>query len=62
VLELTFTSGTLQTSWNSATAANRAVGQVNLASATNNYWQITGVQLEVGDTATPFEFKPFAQI
>jgi hypothetical protein len=53
------TSGTLNNSaWASATMANRAVGQTNLASATNNYWQVTGVQLEVGDTATPFEFKP----
>ena len=56
-----YTSGTLQQTWAANTAANRFVGQVNLASATNNYWQITGVQLEVGDTATPFEFKPFAQ-
>lgn len=56
-----YTSGTLQTTWSSTTNANAAVGQVNLASATSNYWQITGVQLEVGDTATPFEFKPFAQ-
>jgi hypothetical protein len=56
-----FTSGTLQTTWASDTLANRAVGQVNLASATNNYWQVTGVQLEVGDTATPFEFKPYGQ-
>jgi hypothetical protein len=55
------TSGTLQTTWSSYTAANSAVGQVNLASAISNYWQVTGVQLEVGDTATPFEFKPFAQ-
>jgi hypothetical protein len=52
-----FTSGTLQTSWATATTANRFVGQTNLAAATNNYWQITGIQLEVGDTATPFEFK-----
>ena len=57
-----FTSGTLNSSsWNSATNTNRAVGQVNLASATNNYWQVTGVQLEVGDTATPFEFKNVTQ-
>jgi hypothetical protein len=56
-----FTSGTLQTSWASATTANRFVGQVNVASATNNYWQVTGIQLEVGATATPFEFKTFAQ-
>jgi hypothetical protein len=52
-----YTSGTLNTTWASATSANRVVGQVNLASAINNYWQVTGVQLEVGDTATPFEFK-----
>jgi hypothetical protein len=52
-------SGTLNTSWNNAVAANRAAGQTNVAAATNNYWQITGVQLEVGSTATEFEFKPY---
>lgn len=56
-----YSSGTLGTTWATLTNANRAVGQTNLASATSNYWQVTGVQLEVGDTATPFEFKPFAQ-
>jgi hypothetical protein len=55
----TFTSGTLATSWASRTNANRAVGQVNVAAATNNYWQITGVQLEVGAVATPFEFEDY---
>jgi hypothetical protein len=53
-----FTSGTLQTTWGAVTNANRAVGQTNLAASTNNYWQITGVQLEVGNTATDFEFLP----
>jgi hypothetical protein len=52
------TSGTLNTSWASTVNANRAVGQVNVAAATDNYWQITGVQLEVGSTATEFEFLP----
>jgi hypothetical protein len=52
-----YTSGTLQSSWTTYADANFFVGQTNLASATSNYWQITGVQLEVGDTATPFEFK-----
>jgi phage gp37-like protein len=55
------TSGTLNTSWDTSVTANRAVGQTNLAAATSNYWQLTGVQLEVGPVATPFEFKPFGQ-
>jgi phage gp37-like protein len=55
------TSGTLNTSWASTVNANRVVGQTNLAAATNNYWQVTGVQLEVGAVATPFEFKPIEQ-
>ena len=55
----TYTSGTLNTTWASATSANRAVGQTNLAAATNNYWQVTGVQLEAGAVATPFEFEQF---
>jgi hypothetical protein len=56
-----YSSGTLQTTWATYSDANSAVGQVNLASATNNYWQVTGVQLEVGDTATPFEFLSVQQ-
>lgn len=55
-----FTSGTLARAWGPYSAANVAVGQVNVAAAINNYWQITGVQLETGD-ATEFEFKSFGQ-
>jgi len=54
-----FTSGTLNTSWNSATTANRAVGQVNLADSTSNDFWITGIQLEAGTTASDFEFLPY---
>ena len=53
------TSGTLNTSWNSITNANSAVGQVNLADSTSNEWYITGVQLEAGTAASDFEFLPF---
>ena len=53
-----YTSGTLNTSWNSATTANRAVGQVNLGDSTSNDWYVTGVQLEAGTTASDFEFLP----
>ncbi len=54
----TYTSGTLATSWESVTSANRAVGQVNLADSTSNEWYITGVQLEAGTSASDFEFLP----
>jgi len=54
------TSGTLASSWESLVAANLAAGQtINLADSTSNYINITGVQLEVGDAATPFEHRPF---
>jgi len=51
------TSGTLNTTWASFVAANYAAGQtVNLAGAANRYLAITGVQLEPGSVASPFEF------
>ena len=53
-----YSSGTLNTSWNSVTAANRAVGQVNISDSTSNNWLITGVQLEAGTSASDFEFLP----
>ena len=52
-------SGTLQTSWGTLTPANRAVGQVNLADSTSNYINFTGIQLEVGTSASDFEFLPY---
>lgn len=54
------TSGTLATVWAADVSANTAVGQTNLAAAVNNYWQVTGVQLETGPVATEFEFEPYA--
>ena len=53
-----YSSGTLNTSWNTSTSANRVVGQVNLADNTSNEWLITGVQLESGTVASSFETLP----
>ena len=55
----TYTSGTLQTSWGTYSNANAAVGQVNAADSTSNNIFFTGVQLEVGEKATPFEHRSF---
>lgn len=54
----TFSSGTLQTSWGALVDANTAAGQTNVASSTNNYWQVTGIQLEQNYQPTPFEQRP----
>ena len=54
-----YTSGTLATSWASFTAANAAVGQVNAVNSTDNNFYLTGVQLEIGTSATPFEHEDF---
>jgi hypothetical protein len=53
-----FTSGTLPASWASSTNANRAAGVFNLAASTDDFY-ITGVQLEVGEQATPFEHRSY---
>jgi len=56
-----YTSGSLNTSWVGVSGNNTgaAVGQVNLADTVNATWYITGVQLEVGEQATPFEHRSF---
>jgi hypothetical protein len=56
-----FSSGTLNTTWNTRVEANRAVGQVNVTDNTANNFYITGCQLEVGPTATDFEQRPFGE-
>ena len=41
--------------WSTVSAFSAVTGQVNFMATSGATWQITGVQLEVGDTATPFE-------
>jgi hypothetical protein len=52
----TFTDGT----WQDYNINNYATpNQVNFFNSSSNYWQITGVQLEVGESATEFEHRPY---
>ena len=53
--------GTLNTAWRSAADGSSATGQVNFSDSTDNNWQLTGVQLEVGSQATPFEHRSFGE-
>jgi len=57
----TYTSGTLATSWEATTSANRAVGQVNIGDNVANNFFITGIQMELGSQATPFEHRSFGE-
>ena len=57
-----YITGSNQNSFGSYVAANSGVGQdVNLYDSTSNEWYITGVQLEVGSTATDFEHRGFGE-
>tara|TARA_R100001443_G_scaffold112247_1_gene125661 strand:+ start:764 stop:1861 length:1098 start_codon:yes stop_codon:yes gene_type:complete len=54
-----YTSGTLNQTFASNTAANRAVGISSFFDSTSRTFFITGVQLEVGQNATEFEHEPY---
>jgi hypothetical protein len=56
-----FTSGTLSTSWANVSNTNRYVEGSSFFSSTDNNFFITGVQMEVGSVATPFEHRSFGE-
>jgi len=55
-------TGTDSTSWVANSDAATFYGHnVAWGTTTNDYWQITGVQLEVGSVATPFEHRSYGE-
>tara|TARA_B100002019_G_scaffold134716_1_gene115988 strand:- start:20476 stop:21594 length:1119 start_codon:yes stop_codon:yes gene_type:complete len=54
------TSGTAQTTWANQTQANRWVGHdLGIGRADDDYMEITGVQLDIGDVAQPFKHESY---
>ena len=55
-------TSTDNTSWGTYAAARLAYGhaQNGLATTDESTWQLTGVQMEVGEVATPFEVESYA--
>jgi hypothetical protein len=51
-------AGTPAEAWTTTLTSNRTTS-LNLADSTSNEWFITGVQLEVGEKATPFEHRSY---
>ena len=48
--------------WGAQTNTGRAIGQtINYLKTTSDYFQITGVQLEVGKNATEFEYRSYGE-
>ena len=56
-----FTSGTLSSTFEASNNANRAAGIGSIFASTDNEIEITGIQLEVGDSATEFEHRSVAE-
>jgi len=51
--------GTPSGAWSTGSSIRGQTGHVNFADSTSNEWYITGVQLEVGSVATPFEHRSY---
>lgn len=57
----TYTGGSLQSTWATNVSGNRNPSNLGLGGTVNDYYQITGVQLEAGSKSTPFENESYGQ-
>jgi hypothetical protein len=55
------TAGSLPTAWEAQTVSDEAAGMTaNIAASTNSDFYLTGLQFEVGEKATPFEYRNYS--
>ena len=55
----TYSGGSAQATWGSLNNSNRNFANLGIGGSTDDYWMITGVQLELGEEATLFEHRSF---
>ena len=57
-----YNSGSPQSTWASRNDTKRSAGtNINIASNTSNYFRISLLQVEMGEFATPFEFRTYGE-
>ena len=54
-----YTGGSAQSTWITLDDTNRNFNNPGVGNNTSDFWQITGIQFEVGDRATPFEHRTY---
>ena len=55
-----FSGGSEQTTWANQSNNDKYLGNIDLGNATSETFQLTGIKLEIGEKATPFEHRSFA--
>ena len=57
----TYGGGSEQTTWGAQTHTNKYTGTLNIGASTADNFYLTGVQLELGSTATDFEHRSYGE-
>ena len=56
-----YNTGSTASTWGPEVNANRNAANLGIGGSTSDYFELSGVQVEVGEKATPFEHKSYAE-